>query len=178
MAHSILFKLAREFRDYIYEYSFCGPRYDVTKHGGIPEPALLLTCKIVRDEAIPLFYGGDKRLRLVVNSYDPAVLVLWNMKFAQLARVHAFRPAKVDLRHIGIRNWDNLKWALQLHSAKKISPLNGAPPGSPRYTDERFFIKGLFQVVEEMKDRPWEAVEAVLDMLRPGLVKLHRDWRL
>lgn len=62
VAHSILFKLPRELRDYIYEYSFSGCRYQVTKHGGIAEPALLSTYKVIRDEATLTFYGHLLRL--------------------------------------------------------------------------------------------------------------------
>jgi hypothetical protein len=94
-------QLPRELRDYIYEYTFSGPRYNVYRHGGISEPARPSTCKIIRDEAIPLFYGDEMRLRLIVNSHDPVVLELCDMKFVQLARVYAFRPAKVDAVFFG-----------------------------------------------------------------------------
>jgi hypothetical protein len=29
-----------------------------------------------------------------------------------------------------------------------------------------------------MQSKPWEAVEAMLDMLRPGLARLHQEWAL
>jgi hypothetical protein len=178
VAHSPLFKLPRELRDYIYEYAFCDPPLIVTKHGGIPEPALLFTCNIIRDEAILAFYGREKRLVLFVDSYNPAVLRLWYMKQIHLKRSHGFLPSNINHRHVGIRNWNNLKRTLQLRHAHKIKPFKSRPPGSPRYTDEKFFIVGLFTMAEEMEDRSWEAVEIVLDMLRPGLVKLHQDWAL
>lgn len=178
MAHSNLFKLPRELRDYIYEYSFSGRRYRVTKHGGIPEPALLSTCKVIRDEATLTFYGDEKRLILNVVSYDPAVLQLWCTKAMHLQRAHAIKRPKANHCHIGPRNWNNLKRTLQLRHCKLISPFRSRPPGSPGHTDEKFFISGLFTVADEMEDRPWEAVEAVLDMLCPGLVKLHQGWAL
>lgn len=178
VAHSILFKLPRELRDYIYEYVFSGTRFHVTKHGGIPEPALLVTCKIIRDEAILTFYGDKKRLLLDIVSYDPAVLQLWCTKHRHLQRNHVIGPPMPSHRHIGTKNWNNLKRAIQLRHGKLINGFRRRPPGSPRYTDEKFFIVGLFTVADEMENRPWEAVEAVLDMLRPGLNKLDQGWAL
>ena len=178
VAHSILFKLPRELRDYVYEYAFCGLRFNVTKHGGVPEPALLLACKVIRDEAVPLFYCREKRLTLDVVSYDPAVLELWTTKRINLQRSHGIPALSVNLRRIGVRNWNNLKRILQFSHANRISYFRRRSPDSPRYTNEKFFISGLSKVAAEMDNRSWEAVEAVLDMLRPGLVKLHRDWGL
>ena len=178
VAQSILFKLPRELRDYIYEYAFCGRRFIITEHGGVPEPALLSVCRLIRDEAVPLFYCHESRLTLYVVSWDPAVLELWKTKYIHLQRSHGIFASGANLHHVGVRNWNNLKRFLQLIHANGITRFRRHSPDSPSYTDEKFFISGLFTVAAEMDNRSWEAVEAVLDMLRPGLVKLHRDWSL
>jgi hypothetical protein len=154
VTHSPLFKLPRELRDYIYEYAFCNGRHRllVTKVGGIPEPALLLTCKIIRDEAVMLFYGR-RRLKLIINSYDPAVMKLWLLKHQRLSRAYNLDPAIPSFRHIGPRNWDNLMTFLQLRHSNQLGSLYCDPPGSPRYNDERFFVMGLFKAVMEMQNR-------------------------
>jgi hypothetical protein len=160
VAHSPLFKLPRELRDYIYEYSFCslyvtlpdGIRgIEVTKRAGIPEPALLLTSKILREEAATLFYG-HRRLVISINSYDPAVMLLWKQKRRRLAQAYgpAFSPSVYCYRHTGLRKWDNLKMALRLHLADRVHGLQAAAPSSHRYNAERFFISGLFKAVRRM----------------------------
>lgn len=178
VAHSPLFKLPRELRDYIYEYSFSNPDlFRVTKDDGIPEPALLSICKLVRDEAIALF-NGRERLRLSVKSYDPTVLVLWWLKKTRLARVYGFQPSRLHVNHIGPRSYSSFKQALKFHHAGRIGHLKGGLPGSPEYCEERCFITGLLGVARKMKGIPWKEVETVLDGLRPGLVKMHPDWGL
>lgn len=175
MAHSPLFELPRELRDYIYDYSFCSPRRPkITKDEGVPEPALLLTCKIVREEAASLFYGR-KRLVLIIRSYDPASMLLWKLKKTYLTQAYGFELARSPFRHIGRRNWNNLKLMLRLHLAEKGGSLSSSPPGSPKFSEEELFVTGLFQAVRKMRGWPWDEVEAVVDMLRPGLVKLHSD---
>lgn len=96
VAHSSLFKLPRELRDYIYEYSFCslyttyreGVRgIEMNKQGGIPEPALLFTSRILREEAATLFYGR-RRFFIFIDSYDPAIMVLWKQKRQRLTQAH------------------------------------------------------------------------------------------
>jgi hypothetical protein len=180
VAHSPLFKLPRELRDYIYEYAFWTPpsQRSITKAGGIPEPALLFTCKIVRQEASLLFYGRQ-RLILVIDSYDPAVMVFWRLKKEQFTRAYGPTPSGVlNYRHTGPRNWNNLKMMLRLHLAEKIGSLYRSRSGSQTIKDERLFVAGLFKAVRKMKGWQWHRVEDVLDMLRPGLVKLHREWAL
>jgi hypothetical protein len=175
---SSLFKLPRELRDYIYEYAFSSPHlFAITKDEGIPEPALLITCKIIRDEAIMLFYGR-KRLMLDIHSYDPAVVLLWDLKKTQLVRSHG--PAYVcpPYLHAGPKKWKNLMRMLELRQPGRISSLTAGAPSSPGYREELHSIEGLFRIVDEMQSKPWEAVEAMLDMLRPGLARLHQEWAL
>jgi hypothetical protein len=187
VAHSPLFKLPRELRDYIYEYSFCNlyTTYDdgsraieITKEAGIPEPALLVTSKILREEAAALFYGHT-RLALAIDSYDPAVMLLWKQKSQHLTQSCGLTPARLfSYSHDGPREWDNLKLMLRLYLAEKVQALYAYPPSSPEYDAEERFIYGLFKAVRRMRCHPWQAVEPVLDMLRPGLIALHPEWRL
>jgi hypothetical protein len=83
---SPLFKLPQELRDVIYESSYSTETYaTVTKEAGIPEPGLLSTCKVIRQEAIAVFYG-ETRPNFIIESDDPAVLLLWDGKKKYLAR--------------------------------------------------------------------------------------------
>lgn len=150
VAHSPLFKLPRELRDYnVYEYAFRTPPHQrtITKAGGIHEPVLLFTCKIVRQEAGLLFYGRQ-RLVLVIDSYDPAVMMLWRLTKEQFVRAFGLTSSSLrNYRHIGPRNWNNLKMMLRFHLAGKIASLYRSVSGSPTCKDEGLFVAGLFKAV-------------------------------
>jgi hypothetical protein len=174
---SPLFRLPPELRDMIYEYAFStNTCARVTKEAGILEPALLSTCKVVRDEAIAVFYGQE-RLILVVRSYDPSVMLLWDFKRRYLARNYDLVPARPKILHQGAPMWVKLRLSLQLYHGRKLRALlYASPQGTPNYDEQKLFIGGLFEAVRAMRDRPWEEVRGVLDRLRPGLVGLDNRW--
>lgn len=184
VALSPLFKLPRELRDYIYEYSFYSlytpngsrePDIKVTKDEGIPEPALLLTCKIVREEAVMLFYG-QTRLNLVIHSYDPATMLLWSAKRVHLKREYNLTAATQNVSRAGPISWINLKRNLQLiHSGHHVFVTIGAR-GAPNYSAEEEFLQGMANVARSMYYEEWEFVEDILQMLRQGLVALNHHW--
>ena len=187
VAHSPLFKLPRELRDSIYEFSFnslhesietyYGEQHliKVTKDRGIPEPALLSTCKVVRDEAVMLFYGRD-RFAIVFDSYDPAAMLLWNAKTLHLnLNYNLVAPSRGALR-TGGRSWDNLKRSLQLHHSGHTLSMEIYPRDSPEYREEDEFIQGMFRTARAMEEYEWEDVEEILQMLRLGLAALHYRW--
>jgi hypothetical protein len=184
VAHSPLFKLPRELRDYIYEYSFYSlytpsgngdQSIKVTKDEGIPEPALLLTCKIIREEAIPLLYG-QYRFVLVIESHDPAVMLLWNAKLVHLQRDYNLVAAVQGASRAGPRSWANLKRTLQLaHSGHHLCAAMGER-GAYNWSAEEEFLEGMFNVARSMYYEEWELVEDTLQMLRQGLVAMNRDW--
>jgi hypothetical protein len=175
--HSPLFKLPPELRDMIYEYTFnTATLARVTKEAGIPEPALLSTCKVIRKEAIAVFYH-EMRLQFVIPSYDPTVLRLWDTKRMHLLNSYNLVPPGPISFHQGPRMWANLKLCFQLYHGRKLRTLLGASqPDGSNYIAEKVFIKGLFEVVKNMRGQPWEAVRNVLNMLRPGLVRIYYEW--
>jgi len=87
VAQSPLFRLPPELRNRIYEYAvyrsaehgFCV----VTATSGIPEPALLLTCKLIRQEAIGIFYAENKFMA-DTPSFDSRAYLLIRRKIISL----------------------------------------------------------------------------------------------
>jgi hypothetical protein len=76
-ASAPLLRLPPEIRNIIYK---CALYLDdgiceVDVATGIPEPALLLTCKEIRREAIGIFYSTND-VRLVIDSYSPSIPIL------------------------------------------------------------------------------------------------------
>lgn len=177
VANSPLFKLPPELRLRIYEYTMCGKRHiKITRDEGIPEPALLLTCKIIRDEAIASFYE-ENDFTLISHADDPAVMVLWESKLLHLAQSHDILLEKPGLRRTGPPNWNNLKQFFRLYHEEKVHAIGAHPPGSEDYDDEAFFIRGLFKAVCSMRSQPWSEMEELLDHLRPGLIGLRPAYR-
>lgn len=88
--HSPLFKLPRELRDNIYEYAVYSEDDDgictVTRRRGIPEPPLLFTCNIIREEAVEVFYSVNIfRVNLLRDDLHPAAKLLLVRKQRALA---------------------------------------------------------------------------------------------
>lgn len=111
IAASPLFKLPAELRLRIYEYALYSDNdglCEVTRKHGIPEPALLFTCKAVRDESVTLFYKVNS-IRLVAESYHPAVHNLIARKVAAIrtAGMH-LGGLEIEIFTVGRRNFQNL----------------------------------------------------------------------
>lgn len=83
IADSPPFKLPPELRNRIYEYTFAslGNSIIIKQENGIPEPSLLASCKIIRREAIGIFYSPDVNdLEITIDSFHPARVTLWARK--------------------------------------------------------------------------------------------------
>lgn len=74
-------ELAPELRLIVYEYALYldDGVIGVNETAGIPEPALLLTSKTIRHEALPIFYTRNT-LHLLIHSYTPATPLLIHRK--------------------------------------------------------------------------------------------------
>lgn len=178
---SLLLKLPAELRLQIYEYALyidddgvC----EVTRNGGIPEPALLFTCKTVRDEGIAVFYSVNT-VCLIAESFHPGVHNLIASKVA------AFKTAGVNLKKldveicaIGKRNFRNLiAWVQFLHSGKTMNPSLAVPQVAAAMEPEPMFVDSLFRIAEGMRQRPWADVDRVINGLRGGLIALNEEWK-
>jgi hypothetical protein len=184
VAYSPLFRLPRQLRDSVHEYSFCslyttglsGHRViEITKDGGIPEPAHLSTCKILREEAVLSFYSVGW-FHLVVDSYDPAAVRLWQVKTEHLRGEYNMTIPAQGVQLTGSRNWNNLKRSLRLHHSGYHLAVSTSPPGTPDFSEESDFIDGMLSVAEVGKNKEWEVVEKTLEKLLHALVSLNSGW--
>lgn len=179
-AASMLLKLPAELRLRIYEYALyidgegiC----EITRNEGIPEPALLLTCKVVRDEGVAIFYAVNT-VRLVTESFYPAVHNLIARKVSAL-RTTGVNVKKLDVEICasGKRNFQNLTfWVQFLHSGKTMNPSLAEPQVSAAMDPEPMFVDSLFRIAAGMRERPWAEVLRVVNGLRGGLIALDKEW--
>lgn len=170
-------KLPPELRTRIYEYALYQPGWCLlTKQHGIPEPALLLTCKFTRKEALGIFYA-ETNFRVDAPAFDPA---LYKM-FARKDKIHpSYNHAVVSVYMDPLlpRHWQNLLAWLERHHAGNLPQpwLHGN--FTLRFTvQEAGFIASLFAITSGLRERSWSEVEAVLVGLHSGLRALHGEWR-
>jgi len=194
VAASPLFKLPAELRLRIYEYAlknekgtnriswaedFC----EIARDNGIPEPALLFTCKAVREEAVQTYYTVN-RFCVIAKDCHPAAHVLMARKkvFLQTMGLDVTKIA-VEYRTTGLKNFQNLLlWLRYLHQGEKIGHCSQAARKSGS-THEKIimairFMASLTQIAEDMSGRPWADVEKIITGLRSGLIAMDEQWKV
>jgi hypothetical protein len=189
-SHSPLLKLPAELRNRIYEYAL---RFDngicqVNETAGIPEPALLLTSKEIRREAIGIFYAVNE-VHVELESFSPAMPILVEKKMTAMRTQYGYTIEIKGLSTRGPRSWRNLlSWLKTVHGPQKSlvgilgvsSPLE-TPPYSQRAdltVKEMTVLAGLFRVASMMTGLPWAQVEEALNMLRYGVVQYNSEWEV
>lgn len=172
-AESPFFKLSAELRNMIYRFAIVTQeQVQITKSGGIPEPALLSVNKTVRSEALGIFYL-ENEFSAVVEEYDPATVLL------ALRRWSAFGVAtgpigicRLVLPTLQDPNWNNLVQWLHLCLRQKCVGF-----GLVDYDDaELKLVAGLFGAVIDSHDMSAGTLDILLKNMRPALVELDEDW--
>jgi hypothetical protein len=176
VTQSNLLQLPPELRIRIYEYVLHQPGWcTVTRHHGIPEPPLLLACKLTRKEALGIFYSMNL-FRVDAPFFDPK---LYNL-FVRKDRKHETYDRRVVGVHMDLRpprHWRNLLAWLEGHHAGRLPR-----PWLQRNFTLRFSaqeadsIASLFMITAGSRGRSWWEVEAVLVGLLSGLRALHVGW--
>lgn len=182
VAESPLFRLPRELRDQIYKIALelsLPLDYVTVTRSGLPEPALLTTCKTIRREAIGIHYSTSS-FTIEIYDYHPAAAVLWRRKWESLEKQYGVKERCFDSDHqlytsyAGHENWKNLKLWLQFaHEG-----MCGAPGEMDiEHKAEKRLIYALFGTVMMIADKPWEDAEFMLETFHPVLVSLNRKWK-
>lgn len=118
VAHSPLFKLSAELRNTIYRLVLVEDHDDccvepvvVDAITGIPEPGLLLSNKVVRSEALGIFYY-ENHWDCEVRNFDPAPVLLLQSIFKMPFSKHPmFITITSVRREVNRKTWLNLtRW--------------------------------------------------------------------
>jgi hypothetical protein len=189
-SHSLLLKLPPELRNRIYEYAlrFDNGICEVNETVGIPESALLLTCKEIRQEAIGIFYSANK-VHVELESFSPAMPILIEKKMCALHKQYGYKIEINSLSTRGPRNWRNLmSWLKTVHGPQRspfgilgVSSMLENQPYSQQAdltAKEMAMLAGLFQVASMTTDLPWDEVEKALNILRYGVVQYSSEWEV
>lgn len=185
-ASSPFMELAPGLRLIIYEYALYLDEgaIEVNETTGIPEPALLLTCKEIRNEALPIFYTQNN-LHLLIHSYSPAMPLLIHRKQESILEQYQYYIYVSHIVLAGPANWRNLlTWLRHIHESDspigivQVAPplKTGHRPGALERAKELTVVAGLFDVVGLLDDVRWDVVEKTLGMLRYALAAFDDDW--
>jgi hypothetical protein len=175
VADSPLFKLPPELRNMIYRYAIIDNRaLRITKTAGIPEPALLSACKILKSETWKIFYLENTFL-CEVDNYDPASLQIACRKQSKgswPARSERISIGNLRLSQDGQRCWTHLVAWLHLSREAKCDGM-----GHDATDDaEKGLLAGLFDVACQDPSSSRKSLDLLLKSMRPALTSLHQDW--
>ena len=153
---ALLLSLPSELRIQISRYVVVNEQRISVSKTDCTQPALLRTCRQIREECLKIFYGE--------NHFD---IYLYDLEY-DLSTAHWCRNG-VEGQHRhwhyrGLWKWSNLKNWLQRRHAEPLNLVS-----RPHNTDvDRHYrtVASLFNIVDTMKAHPWEEVEKVLEEVR------------
>jgi hypothetical protein len=187
-SHSRLLELPPELRNRIYHYALGldDGVFKITEGDSIPEPALLLTSRHIRQEAIGIFYKLDA-VSMEFNSFSPSVAIFVQKKMVALYRQYQFKVGTKDIVMSGSRNWRNwMLWLQHIHRDRDNdivhvnfeSALTSEPfsQDADRGAREMAVLAGMCLVASGMKGTQWSLADQALNLLRYGLVRCDREW--
>ncbi|KAK4496541.1 hypothetical protein PRZ48_012521 [Zasmidium cellare] len=176
-----LFKLPAELRNRIYRLTLVtsdeASPIQITKSGH-ERSRLLDTCKIIRSEALGIYYQ-ENRFAIFIQDYGSSDMLKWFNMMKQLGHDTSKISVAIDIDWFGV-SWRNLRqWLRRAHNRERV-----ARPMSPERLLELceghpviHLIGGMFATAVGMRGQPWSMVEPLLDIWRPSLVTTHAGWK-
>lgn len=167
---SALLSLPPEMRNRIYRFALLHENDILTQTGSKPpaDPAILRTCRQLRNEASGIYYQ-ENDIVFEVESYDIDTYVRWTER-----SIHR-RKANVKFRMSAPPNWANLlRWLKAFYDNAWMLRL---PPQGGRVCPEPAGF--LFDIAEEMQvgmGCTWGEVKRVLEFARGALAAVDEDW--
>ncbi|KAK5710032.1 hypothetical protein LTR17_019253 [Elasticomyces elasticus] len=167
---SLLLTLPPEFRNRIWEYALVSPQKIVINKDTWKQPPLLRTCKQIRQETAPMYYGLNKFSMVQTDlDFGPTVHFYRAAKFSKVGNVNAVYFAGPP----GQLNWDGLmKGAKAVHNGS-MSWCNykGQQSGIQAAAIGALFIAG------HMRGVRWAQVEETLEVYKRVVVDSGTGWK-
>ncbi|SMR62427.1 unnamed protein product [Zymoseptoria tritici ST99CH_1E4] len=156
------------FRDVVkYDY-----KHIIVTPQGYDRPPLLETCKMIRKDALKLFYYTNEFYGYIFEYDYTPIAKFFALREANNIRTYVYFTLELQ----GVPNWNNLvDWVKREHGAK-FSPIKGIPEREGN--EVRIILRGFFAMAIAMRGQEWEEVEARLHAARPALIALDRNWAL
>jgi hypothetical protein len=120
----------------------------------------------------PIISYANHAFHLHAPHYDSTVCARWTRETKHLGfNISVFSTTT------GSPNWKNLvSWLKKEHSGEfYIFALNAALKSTKQQLQEEV-IQSYFNIAFTMRNHPWEVLEAIIDVLRPGLSAIDGRW--
>ena len=152
----------------------------VDEEDGITEPALLRASSQIRREAITIFYG-ENTFGIPTRNYDCATAAKWNRRENVIQARHYVGITSQGYGSLGQPSWTNLRQWLQRQHEGTVEfninkPSKMSADGPCEWRDD-VWIGHMFELVEELKDLPWERVARLLDEGHEALARCDEAWK-
>ena len=180
---SKLLELPGELRNRIYRYTLLNNDEAVVEidHNGIPEPALLLTCKKTRREGGEICYM-ENTFQLLVLNYDSRTVMRWASKMRVIRTNFETTLQPFSITTHGQPNWQNLRLWLQRYHSQRI---NWALTMFQSELDEMSswtrvelrVIAAMFHMVEAAREVPWDRLALEIEEHHQILVEVDIQWK-
>lgn len=177
---SRLLRLPAELRNVIYRYVLVQVDPIDIANDGHQEPALLTTCKEIRQEAVTLFYC-ENEFEIEMIDWNIINFLKWDkILAAALGDGDNFDCARGRTRCVGPSddpNWANLHhWMKEYYHDNTV--LEQTEPSSLCSGEETdvYVVASMFVVLNNMKSKTWEEMEGILKEFRVVLAKVDERW--
>lgn len=157
----------------IYTLCLAEDEIEITKQ--MKPPALLLTCRQVRSEAVPIWFGSN-RFEIVIEACDSTLFRRFSQNLADsiIARTGGQgSPVGISIERV---NWANFVERCQAIWRKETGRCR--PAHDPDDEDENYAIIAAATTIAVVRRADlWEKVEHQLTALRPVAIKLNAQWK-
>lgn len=180
--------LPGEMRNLIYQYVLMADkRLEISDQAAPEEPALLRTCRSIRNEARPIFYSEDKFL-LVSHNLNVAPALKFYKKHIGPGGTFAFNrknvpevevegPSRFDAEIDYIKTWYNREW--------NVSPEQKTCASKDGRDGWDFVSHRCWDIARDLRKEkvPWEVAKRILDsagellMAGGGLRARAQNWK-
>ncbi|KAK4548794.1 hypothetical protein LTR36_008567 [Oleoguttula mirabilis] len=158
-----LLSIPAELRNHIYRYALVEEgeiRVDAPHR---TQPALLCTCRQIREEASGILFGENRFTTPVMDLEWPVPTDHWFNK-------HVGDDAELTIRLHGVQKWANLEAWLQRYHSRELRGIGHSE------SQEWEVVAKAFEIVAVLKRTPWETVQKVVQKYKEGVDLTDGSW--
>ncbi|KAK3724432.1 hypothetical protein LTR37_001056 [Vermiconidia calcicola] len=153
--------LPGELRNTIYRYALLSDPGVLVMRQQFSEPALLATCRQVRDEAVSVYF--ENKFQLECTDWNPDVLIAFNSRVGRLKLGTTVKSQTCIYSEGAIKKRTLLLDFLKAQHAGRHSGFTYSPVKDPVDPVTNAGVGGC-EIVRRLQGRPWDEVDGVLQV--------------
>ena len=158
-----LLGLPAELRNQVYRLALCETGKIAISQNNFQQPALLRTCRQIREEASSI-YSGENQITVLVHNLNASVALSWCQHSGRYASEWCKKIA-VNLGHFSsTRNWGNLMRWVKHSTDRRVFGLDQGEKRTPWWN----VAAGAFAIAQRLHDAhmEWAEIEKVLEIYK------------